>query len=102
MHDYSCAIAKKLNPLFLELPLGEGSTLQRMLMFYLQRNLPWWARLLRLALGATVAMAALALEISGATLWLTVAVAATLALTGFVGVCPACALFGRRPLRKVP
>jgi hypothetical protein len=69
-------------------------------MFYLQQNLPWWERMLRLALGAAVAMAALALETSGVMLWLAVTVAATLALTGFVGFCPACAMFGRRPIRK--
>jgi len=69
-------------------------------MFYLQQNLPWWERALRVALGAAVAIAALALQANGLMLWLAVAAAATLALTGFVGFCPACAMFGRRPIRK--
>lgn len=71
-------------------------------MFYLQQNLPWWERVLRVAFGAAVAIAALALQTSGLMLWLPVAAAATLALTGFVGFCPACAMLGRRPLRKAP
>lgn len=71
-------------------------------MFYLQRNLPWWERVLRLILGAIVVMAAFILQVGSVMLWLAVAVAATLALTGFIGFCPACAMFGRRAIRKAP
>lgn len=69
-------------------------------MFYLQRNLPRWERLLRLALAALIAVAAIASEHSGVVPWLAGAAAVALALTGVVGSCPACAMFGRRPVGR--
>jgi hypothetical protein len=71
-------------------------------MFYLQRNLPWWERVLRVSLGALVAIAAVVFHTSGVMLWLAIAVAAILAFTGVAGFCPACAMFGRRLIRKAP
>lgn len=75
---------------------------KRKTVFHLQKNLPWWERLLRLTVGAVLVAAALALQLEHITLWLAIAAAATLALTAFVGFCPACAMFGRRPVRKAP
>ncbi|WP_422843018.1 YgaP family membrane protein [Acidovorax sp. M2(2025)] len=72
-------------------------------MFYLKQNLPRWERTLRVALGMLIAAGAVAsLPASSALLWAALAAAATLALTGFVGFCPACAMAGRKPLRKGP
>lgn len=72
-------------------------------MFYLKQNLPRWERTLRVALGMLIAAGAVAsLPASSALLWAALATAATLALTGFVGFCPACAMVGRKPLRKAP
>jgi len=71
-------------------------------MFFLHRNLPRWERALRLVLGALVLLAAVSLHASAAVVWAAAAVAATLVLTGFVGYCPACAMVGRRPIRRAP
>ncbi len=73
-------------------------------MFYLKRNLPLWERALRTA-GALVlaALAAMAWAGSSATgFWLLTAGAATLALTGIIGFCPACAMFGRQHPKELP
>jgi hypothetical protein len=67
-------------------------------MFYLKRNLPLWERALRTA-GALVlaALAATEWARNGSTgFWLLIAGAATLALTGIIGFCPACAMLGRQ------
>lgn len=69
-------------------------------MFYLQRNLPFWERALRPALGLLTVLAAVGLGATGAVAWAAAAVAATLVLTGFVGYCPACAMAGRRPMKR--
>lgn len=73
-------------------------------MFYLKRNLPTWERALRAA-GAIALLAAALLPgipAGGVLLWLLIASAATLALTGIVGFCPACAMFGRKPQAPAP
>lgn len=73
-------------------------------MFYLKRNLPIWERALR----ATSAIALIAVALLGVTplgsasFWLLIAGAATLAITGVAGFCPACALFGRKPVDTAP
>ena len=59
-------------------------------------------RALRLALGILIAAAATVVPAGGWLMWAVVAAAATLALTAFVGFCPACALFGRRLVRGRP
>ena len=73
-------------------------------MFYLKRNLPWWERTLRAAATlALLAAAALAgMPAGGLLWWLLIASAATAALTAIVGFCPACALFGRKPVDTAP
>ncbi|WP_336693783.1 DUF2892 domain-containing protein [Delftia acidovorans] len=67
-------------------------------MFYLKRNLPLWERILRtagaLALAALAAMAWTGNSSTG--FWLLITGTATLALTGIIGFCPACAMFGRQ------
>lgn len=68
----------------------------------LKRNLPVAERVIRLALALAVAVAAGAgwpLSASFAR-WVGVAAAAGLALTALVGVCPACALAGRRAVGR--
>lgn len=70
-------------------------------MFYLQQNLLRWERTLRVTFGMLIAAIAVArLFASGALLGAALAATATLALTGFAGVRPACAMVGPKPLRK--
>lgn len=71
-------------------------------MFYLQRNLPWWERALRVSLGVLLALGAAILPLGGVWLWLAGASAAILVMSGAIGFCPACVLFGRRPLGREP
>lgn len=68
-------------------------------MFYLKRNLPTAERLIRVALGICTGTATAALA---PALWVMIAgyaTAATFASTAIVGFCPACALFGRKPVK---
>lgn len=63
-------------------------------MFYI-KNLPWWERLLRGAVG----IAAMAYALSGNTGlwdWLILVGGTMIILTAVFGFCPACALAGRR------
>lgn len=73
-------------------------------MFYLKRNLPAWERALRAA-GAIALLAAAWLSgipAGSALFWLLIAGAATLAITGVLGFCPACAMLGRKPVDTAP
>lgn len=65
------------------------------------KNLPAWERVLRVV--AAVALIAVGLVGPlGTTLgWLVAASGAFVALTGFVGFCPACAMVGRKLDRRV-
>lgn len=67
-------------------------------MFFLKRNLPIWERALRLVAALVVLWLGLSGITAGVVTWLAFATAATLALTAFVGFCPACAIVGRRYL----
>lgn len=67
-------------------------------MFFLKRNLPIWERFLRLAAAVLILWLALSGVTAGIVTWLAFATAATMALTAFVGFCPACAMVGRRYL----
>jgi hypothetical protein len=69
-------------------------------MFYLQRNLPAWERLLRLAAGLLLGAASVWAMPDGVLRWAALAAALTLAGTALVGFCPACALIGRSPLKE--
>ncbi len=63
---------------------------------FFQKNLPLWERLLRVCLGLLVAgLGFLAAPDAGMT-WVAYASGALLAVTGFFGFCPMCALAGRR------
>lgn len=59
------------------------------------KNVPNAERVLRVALGAAAAGAAVVL-VGGTTGWLLAAGAAGLVVSGLVGFCPACAMVGRR------
>ena len=63
-------------------------------MVYL-KNVSTAERALRVVLGAAVAGAGVVM-VGGAAGWLIAASATGLVLTGLVGFCPACALFGRK------
>ena len=60
------------------------------------KNLPVWERLLR-GVGALALGAAALLIPGGPWAWLLAAGAAGALLSGLLGFCPACALFGRKP-----
>lgn len=69
-------------------------------MFFIKRNLPHWERALRVIMGLLLGLAIFQGWFSaGLFTWLTMATAATLVLTAFVGFCPACAMAGRRYLK---
>jgi hypothetical protein len=63
------------------------------------KNVPGWERVLRVVLGAVVALLALRLlgGVGGALL---AASAVGIALSGLFGFCPMCAMVGRRLDRK--
>ncbi len=65
-----------------------------------QKNLPGWERALRVV--AAVAMIAFGLlALPGTALgWLLAASGVFVALTGFLGFCPACAIVGRKLERQ--
>ncbi len=63
-------------------------------MFYV-KNLPWWERTLRIGAGL-VAAAYAGLNLDGYARWGVMACGLGIALTGFFGFFPACALAGRR------
>ncbi|MFO1380734.1 MAG: DUF2892 domain-containing protein [Chitinivorax sp.] len=65
-------------------------------MFYLQHNLPLFERVARFGAGVGVGVAIGYLDLSGWQMWAAGAGAVTLAGTALVGVCPACALLGRK------
>lgn len=69
-------------------------------MFYLKRNLPAWERILRLAVGALLALLAYAGTFPSWPVWVQVSAAAVLGGTALVGFCPACALVGRRLAKR--
>jgi hypothetical protein len=64
-------------------------------MFY-QKNLPLWERVLRVCLALLTAAFGASLAPGPLVAWLAYGSALTLALTGFLGFCPMCALAGRR------
>ncbi|HDR9482939.1 TPA: DUF2892 domain-containing protein [Burkholderia aenigmatica] len=63
-------------------------------MFYV-KNVPAWERVVRIVLGAVVAVLALAWLKGVAGIVVAVA-AAGIVVSGMVGFCPACAMVGRR------
>jgi hypothetical protein len=67
-------------------------------MFHLKRNLPPFERLARLALGLCLAPLSHTFLHAGWMQGAGDAAAAVLACTAVVGFCPACAMFGRKPM----
>ncbi len=65
-----------------------------------QKNLPLWERALRV-LAALALIASGLLGLPGTALgWLLAASGILVALTGFLGFCPACAMVGRKLKRQ--
>ncbi|VWB27023.1 hypothetical protein BLA13014_00999 [Burkholderia aenigmatica] len=63
-------------------------------MFYV-KNVPAWERVVRIVLGAVVAVLALA-WLKGVAGTVVAVAAAGIVVSGMVGFCPACAMVGRR------
>jgi hypothetical protein len=68
-------------------------------MFY-QKNLPVWERILRVAAGIMVIVAALFVPLAPWMRGLVIVSALAFAFFGFIGFCPACALYGRKLDKK--
>ena len=64
------------------------------------KNVPAWERFVRVAL--SVAGIVYGFSLPSPFGWAVAASAAGFAVTGLVGFCPACAMLGRRPVRKEP
>ncbi|MBM4776743.1 MAG: DUF2892 domain-containing protein [Archangiaceae bacterium] len=60
------------------------------------KNVPLLERIIRVVLGVAMAALPLAFGRLAGALPLTVAMGAGIAMTGFVGFCPACYLIGRK------
>ena len=69
-------------------------------MFYLKRNLPTTERLIRASLGLCTAVATATLATTPWGMIAGYATAAILAGTAMFGFCPACAVFGRTPIKN--
>jgi len=65
-------------------------------MLYLKTNLPGWERALRVATGVVIAIIAFRFAPGAPGSWIGVGTGLMLAVTGFVGFCPMCAMVGRR------
>ncbi|MDR0242944.1 MAG: DUF2892 domain-containing protein [Burkholderia sp.] len=63
-------------------------------MFYV-KNVPGWERVVRVVMGAVVAVLALAM-LKGVAGIAVAVMAAGIVVSGLVGFCPACAMVGRR------
>jgi hypothetical protein len=64
-------------------------------MFY-QKNLPVWERILRVTAGILVIVATLLFPLAAWMRGVIIASALAFAFFGFIGFCPACALYGRK------
>lgn len=71
-------------------------------MLYFKINLPAWERTFRVLVGLSALCATYLFPIEPWMRWSGFAVGAILAVTGFVGFCPMCALAGRRLTRSEP
>ena len=69
-------------------------------MLYLKSNLPVLERAVRITLAVGLVIATIALGVGGWMRLAAYASAATLAATAFIGFCPACWLFGRKPIAR--
>ncbi|MDR3464551.1 MAG: DUF2892 domain-containing protein [Xanthobacteraceae bacterium] len=69
-------------------------------MMYLKTNLPGWERAIRVALGVVIAVMAWRTAAAPWMIWAGAAMGTMLAVTGFVGFCPMCAMVGRRAIAR--
>ncbi len=67
-------------------------------MLYFKTNLPGWERTLRVAMGVIVAVMAYQFAPGALAGWIGIGMGIMLAVTGFVGFCPMCAMVGRRSI----
>jgi uncharacterized membrane protein len=68
-------------------------------MLHIKRNLPTWERVVRIMAGIGIGAALYGgWSSNNVVILLGIAAGATLALTAFVGFCPACWMVGRRSL----
>jgi hypothetical protein len=67
-------------------------------MLYLKTNLPGWERALRVAMGVVIATMAYQFAVTALGSWIGIGMGIMLAVTGFVGFCPMCAMVGRRSI----
>ncbi len=63
---------------------------------FFQKNLPVWERVIRVCMGVLAALLGWWAAPDPVFAWLAYGTAAVLAMTGFIGFCPMCALAGRR------
>lgn len=63
---------------------------------FFQKNLPVWERVLRVCIGLIVVAIAFIMPIATVIQWVAMAASVMFACTGFIGICPMCAMFGRR------
>jgi hypothetical protein len=63
------------------------------------KNVPGWERVIRIVVGVAVACVGL-VAIKGVAGILLAATAAGLLVSGLIGFCPACSMFGRRIAKK--
>jgi hypothetical protein len=90
-------ISSRANPFLKTPPLYKSHNMMKgSKMFYIKRNVPNWERLARLLLGIGLAVAAYSLMPDAALKLVSYIGAASLAATGTIGFCPACALVGRK------
>lgn len=71
-------------------------------MFHLKRNVPAFERGARLVAALLMALAAGLGGLGPVWVWLLGASALGVALTAWLGFCPACAMMGRHPLDRQP
>ena len=69
-------------------------------MLYFKTNLPVWERTLRTLAGLSIFCASYLFLVEPWMRWSGLAAGVILAVTGFVGFCPMCALVGRRLTRS--
>ena len=66
------------------------------------KNVPAFERLIRIVMGVAVAAAGLYLFKGGLLGYVMIGGGAMIALTGFVGFCPMCAMAGRKLAKRLP
>lgn len=78
--------------------MDEGYSVRGTAMLY-QKNVPVWERWVRIVIGVALVGYALFGAPSPWALGIVLISAVVLAVTNFVGYCPACAMLGRKPVK---